>query len=228
MTIHNTHFMLPFRDRSEAGHLLAGRLAAYAGCHNAVVLALPRGGVPVAAEIAQALELPLSVFMVRKLGVPEHPELAMGAITAGGRTFIDPGIVNSLHISEAEISMVIEREVRELDSRERRYCRGQQPLDLHQKIVILTDDGVATGSSMILAAQAVREQGAAYVVVAVPVAPPQALFQLRKVADEVVCLAMPEPFEAVGKWYKDFRQVENHEVCETLDRLLQRETAVAS
>ncbi|HEY6972611.1 MAG TPA: phosphoribosyltransferase family protein [Candidatus Angelobacter sp.] len=225
MSVHNPQSELPLRDRTEAGRMLADRLRAYAGRSDAIVLALPRGGIPVGAEIAAALELPLFVFVVRKLGVPGHDELAMGAVATGGRTLMNQAIINSLHISQYEIGLVVERELRELERRQRLYCRGRQMPDLRDKIVILTDDGVATGSSMLLAAQAIRAAGAAYLVLAVPVAPVETVSQLHRVANQVVCLATPEPFVAVGACYEDFRQVDDHEVCQILDGLLEHEAA---
>lgn len=222
MTNQPISFNLPFHDRREAGWLLASQLRTYANRPDAVVLALPRGGVPVGAEIATALNLPLYVFAVRKLGVPGREELAMGAITSGGRTLINPATVNALHISPHEIQLEVEQELRELARRERLYSRGQRFPELKEKLVILTDDGVATGSTMLLAAQALRADGAAYIVVAVPVAPAETVSQLHQVANEVVCLATPDPFVAVGQWYEDFRQVTDHEVCSILDRLFER------
>lgn len=222
MNPHPIAFNLPFRDRSEAGWLLAAKLYSYKNRSDALVLALPRGGVPVGAEIISALNLPLYVFAVRKLGVPGQEELAMGAIASGGRRLINPATVNALHISPREIELEVEQELRELARRERLYSRGHPFPELKGKFVILTDDGVATGSTMLLAAQAVRAEGAAYIVVAVPVAPEEAVSQLRQVADEVVCLATPEPFGAVGEWYRDFRQITDHEVCTILDRLSER------
>lgn len=225
MSVHDTHVEVPFRDRAQAGRILANRLKAYARRSDAVVLALPRGGIPVGAEIASALELPLFVFTVRKLGVPGHEELAMGALTTGGRTLMNQAVVHALHISEEEIGLVVARELRELERRQRLYCRGRQMPDLRHKIVILTDDGVATGSSMLLAAQAVRAAGAAYIVVAVPVTPIETASQLYRVANEVVCLATPEPFIAVGASYEDFHQMDDHEVCQILDRLPEHKAA---
>jgi putative phosphoribosyl transferase len=221
-------FSLPFRDRSQAGWLLAAQLRSYANRPDSVVLALPRGGVPVGAEIAAALNLPLYVFAVRKLSVPGREELAMGAITSGGRTLINPATVNALHISAREIELEVEQELRELARRERLYTRGQRIPELKNKLVILTDDGVATGSTMLLAAQALRAEGAAYIVVAVPVAPAETASQLHQVANEVVCLATPDPFVAVGQWYLDFHQVTDHEVCLTLDRLFERKQELQS
>jgi putative phosphoribosyl transferase len=221
MTIHE-NIILPFRDRIEAGRFLSTRLYAYAGRPDTVVFALPRGGVPVAAEIAARLRVSLFVFVVRKLGVPGHPELAMGAITTGGKRLMNEAVVNALRVPESDINEVAWRETQELLRRERLYGRGRRLPNVKDKIVILVDDGIATGSSMILAVQALREQGAGRIVVAVPVAPSGVISQLTPLADEVVCLAQPEPFSSVGQWYQDFAQVDDHEVCCTLDRLLTR------
>jgi len=221
MTIDPT-VSLPFRDRIEAGRLLGARLRAYAGRAGTIVFALPRGGVPVAAEVAEALRAPLFVFVVRKLGVPGQEELAMGAITSGGKRLINRAVTSKLNIPEREIDEVAWRETAELLRREKLYSRGRRVPEVKNKTVILTDDGIATGSSMVLAVQALREQGAGRIVVAVPVAPADAILQLRRVADEVVCLAVPEPFVAVGQWYQDFAQVTDHEVCSTLDLLIAR------
>ena len=213
---------LPFRDRSEAGRLLAERLRFYAGRPDTVVFALPRGGVPVAAEIAEALQVPLFVFVVRKLGVPGREELAMGAITSGGKRLINREITTTLNIPESEIDQVARQETRELLRRERLYSRGLPMPDVTNKIVILVDDGIATGSSMVLAVQSLRDREAGRIVVAVPVAPAGVASQLGCLADEVVCLAAPEPFAAVGQWYQDFVQVTDDEVCCILDHLIER------
>jgi putative phosphoribosyl transferase len=213
---------LPFGDRAEAGRRLAASLLAYAGRKDTIVLALPRGGVTVAAEVAETLGAPLFVFLVRKLRVPGHEELAMGAIASGGKRLVNRAVTSSLHITESELNEAAWRETQELVRRERLYARGRRVPDLRKKIVILVDDGIATGSSMILAVQALREQGAGRVVVAVPVAPSGAVSQLGCMADEVVCLAEPEPFGAVGQWYQDFSQVTDHEVCRKLDQSLER------
>lgn len=213
---------LPFRDRSEAGRLLAERLRLYAGRPDTIVFALPRGGVPVAAEIAEKLAAPLFVFVVRKLGVPGREELAMGAITSGGKRLINRDVTTALNIPESEVELVAWQETRELLRRERLYSRGQPMPEVTNKIVILVDDGIATGSSMVLAVQALRDREAGRIVVAVPVAPTGVASQLGCLADEVVCLAMPEPYAAVGQWYQDFAQVTDHEVCRTLDRLIER------
>jgi putative phosphoribosyl transferase len=214
---------LPFQDRNQAGQILARKLHAFAERRDAVVCALPRGGVPVGAEIAKELDIPLTVFVVRKLGVPGHEELAMGALTSGGMRLINRGVIETLGISESRIQDVIYQEMQELARRERLYCRGERIPEVKGKVVILTDDGIATGSTMFLAVEALRQKGAAYIIVAVPVAPAEAISRLRGVADQVVCLAEPEPFAAVGQWYRDFRQLTDHEVCQILDQLAARQ-----
>lgn len=208
---------LPFRDRSEAGRQLAERLGSYANRPDVVVLGLPRGGIPVGAALANALNCELHAFLVRKLGVPWQPELAMGALASGGMRLINSAVAGTLHIPETVVETVVQREAQELVRRDRLYRRGRPLPNLRDRIVILTDDGVATGSSMMLAVQAIRQLGAAYVVAAIPVAPPGAVAQLRQVANDVVCLAEPEEFSAVGEWYQDFHQLDDHEVCRLLD-----------
>ena len=219
MSAPHNDFRLPFRDRSEAGRLLAIRLQPYAKLSGTLILALPRGGVPVGAAIAEALDVPLRVFVVRKLGVPGQEELAMGAITSGGLHYVNRAITSSLNIPEIIIEAAARREMQEVARREALYSRGQPLPDVRNKTIILTDDGIATGSSIRLAAQALREQGAARIIIAVPVAPPSSVLQLKEVADEVVCLVEPEPFLAVGQWYDDFHQLNDREVFEILDRL---------
>jgi putative phosphoribosyl transferase len=220
----NNPVRLPLRDRDEAGRLLAQRLSGYSQRPDALVLALPRGGIVVGAEIASALGIPLFPFVVRKLGVPGREELAMGAITTGGMRLLNEAMIQTLGISDAMVEQVTQREAQELLARDRLYSRGRQRPDLKDKIAIVTDDGVATGSSIMLAVQALRRSGAGFIVVAVPLSPAQAISQLNKIADEVVCLAEPEPFNAVGQWYEDFHQINNHEVCCILDRLFARPT----
>lgn len=215
-------FTLPFQDRKEAGRFLANRLKAYAQRADVVVVVLPRGGVPVGAEIATAIQAPLATLVVRKLGVPGHEELAMGAVTSGGKRFINRSVAVPLHISHFEIESAVQRELLEVARRERLYCRGQEMPAVKGKTVILTDDGIATGSTMRLAVQAVREQGASRIVIAVPVAPAENIPWLHQIADEVVCLATPEPFNAVGRWYQDFHPVDDHEVCVLLDHAMER------
>lgn len=212
-------FRLPFSNRSEAGQLLAGRLQEYANRPDVLVFALPRGGVPVAAEIASALNLPLAVLVVRKLGVPGQEELAMGAVINGGSVYINRAITGELGISENVIEAVTRQETQEVARRESLYNRGQPLPDVKQKTVILVDDGVATGASLMLAAQALHNQGAAQVVMAIPVAPAQTVREFGRVADQIVCLAQPYPFNSVGQWYADFHQLTDAEVCRILDRL---------
>jgi predicted phosphoribosyltransferase len=207
---------LPFRDRRQAGRVLAERLRHYAGRPDVVVLALPRGGVPVAYEVAHALGAPLDVFLVRKLGVPGHEELAMGAIASGGVRVLNPDVVAMLHIPPEVIDRIAAREEIELQRREREYRGDRPPLDLRGRIVILVDDGLATGATMRAAAASLRRQGAARVVVAVPVAAEETCAALRPEVDEVICAATPQPFYAVGAWYEDFAQTEDAQVRELL------------
>jgi putative phosphoribosyl transferase len=207
---------LPFRDRAEAGRRLATDLDHYRGRPDLLVLGLPRGGVPVAAEVARALGAPLDVFVVRKLGVPGREELAMGAIASGGIRVIDPEIVSALGISEPEIALVAQREEQELSRREKLYRGNRAPPEMTGKTIILVDDGLATGSSMRAAASAVRAMHPARVVVAVPTAPAETCQALRREVDEVVCSVMPEPFQAVGLWYEDFSETTDDEIRQLL------------
>lgn len=207
-----------FRDRVEAGRALARRLQSYAGRADVLVLALPRGGVPVAYQVAEALDAPLDVFLVRKLGVPGHKELAMGALASGGVRLLNESVVHQLGISPAVIDAVAENEQRELERRERLY-RGDRPApDVRGRTVILVDDGLATGSSMRAAAAALRRQHPARIVVAVPIAAESTCAEFRHEVDEVVCAATPEPFYSVGQWYVDFEQTTDEEVGELLAR----------
>lgn len=217
---------LPFRDRYEAGRILATRLHEYAVQENTIVAAIPRGGVVVGAEIASELHLPLAVFLIRKLGVPGQEELAMGAITSGGMRLINRRVVEALKLPEPVIEAAVQRERRELERRERLYNRGGEKPEFKGKAVIVADDGIATGASIRLAIDALRKQGAATIILAVPVAPPETVAELRQVADEVVCLAEPPRFFAVGNWYQNFQQVSDHEVCQILDTLYAREPAL--
>jgi predicted phosphoribosyltransferase len=202
----------PFRDRAEAGDLLANRLSGLAGKDDVVVLALPRGGVPVGYEVAKSLRVPLDVFVVRKLGVPGHEELAMGAIASGGVRLINHDVVDALGIPPAVIDQVTEREQVELERREHLY-RGNRPLlPLTDHTVVLVDDGLATGSTMRAAVAAVRRQEPARLVVAVPVGAAETCQELASEADEVLCLRSPDPFVAVGLWYRDFTPTSDHEV----------------
>jgi putative phosphoribosyl transferase len=212
----------PFRDRHHAGRQLARALApAYAGREDVIVLALPRGGVPVAYEVAKALGAPLDVFVVRKLGVPGHEELAMGAIARGGVLVLDEGIVRALGIGRDQIERVVAAELRELERREAAY-RGDRDLpDLAAKTVILIDDGLATGATMKAAARAVSRYEPARTVVAVPVASTRTCEEFREGVDEIVCLVTPEPFHAVGLWYDDFSPTTDEEVSDLLTRASQ-------
>jgi len=202
----------PFRDRVEAGELLAQRLAHYRDCDDVVVLALPRGGVPVAREVAQVLGVPFDVYVVRKLGVPGHEELAMGAIASGGVRLINEEVVNALGIPQNVIDSVARGEQLELDRREQLYRGKRGPIGLTNKTVILVDDGLATGSTMRAAVMAARQQQPARVIVAVPVGASSTCADLAREADEVVCVRTPDPFIAVGLWYRDFTPTSDHEV----------------
>jgi predicted phosphoribosyltransferase len=202
----------PFQDRVEAGAQLAERLQQYAFRDDVMVLALPRGGVPVGHEVAGALRLPFDVFVVRKLGVPGHEELAMGAIASGGVRLVNQEVVNALGIPDRVIDSVAKTEQTELARRERLYRDTRPPANLSNKTVILVDDGLATGSTMRAAVQAVRQQHPARVIVAVPVGAVETCAELGREADEVVCVRMPEPFVAVGLWYRDFTPTSDNEV----------------
>lgn len=205
-----------FRDRRDAGADLAARLRHLKGQSDVVVLALPRGGVPVAYEVAQALEAPLDIFLVRKLGLPQHRELAMGAIASGGVRVLNHEVVNWYRIPEPVIDQVAREEQMELERREREYRGGREPVELRDRIVLLIDDGLATGSTMKAAVQAVRMRGPSRVVVAVPVASPETCREFEGIVDEIVCARTPERFAAVGEWYLDFSQTSDEEVRELL------------
>jgi len=207
---------IPFHDRAEAGRSLAERLRNYARRDDVVILALPRGGVPVGFEVAKALEAPLDVFIVRKLGLPGQEELAMGAIASSGGIVLNEDVVAMAHVPRRVIGQVAAEERQELIRREREYRGDRPPPDLAGKICILVDDGLATGASMKAAAMALRERGPARVVVAVPVAAASTCVEFRQIVDEVVCAMSPEPFHAVGLWYEDFSQTSDQEVRELL------------
>ena len=207
-----------FRDRREAGRLLATKLAAYANRPDVIVLALPRGGVPVAYEVARGLGAPLDIFLVRKLGVPGYEELAMGAIATGGVRVLNDQLVGGLRIPDYIVDEVAASEQQELARRERLY-RGDRPTpDVRGRTVILVDDGLATGATMLAAVKALRQQQPARIVVAVPTASPETCEQLRAEVDEVICAITPEPFHAVGLWYEDFSQTTDEEVRDLLAR----------
>ena len=204
--------MSPFKDRRDAGRKLAQKLSAYAVKPDIVVLALPRGGVPVAYEVALALSAPLDVFIVRKLGLPGREELAMGAVASGGVRVLNGDIVRMLSIPEEVINIVTKRELRELQRREELY-RGNRPTpEVSERTILLIDDGLATGASMRAAIAGLRAQNPARIVVAVPAAAPEACEAFRTEVDEIVCAITPEPFYGVGRWYEDFSQVTDEEV----------------
>jgi len=213
----NSSSVRPFADRREAGREVASMLRKYAGRDDVVVLALPRGGVPVAFEIAEAIDAPLDIFVVRKLGMPGHPEYAMGAIASGGIRVISDDVIRWYGISPAAIDAVAREELAELERREREYRRGRPMTDLHGRTAILVDDGLATGSTMRAAVQAVRALGPARVVVAVPVGAPSTCEEFTDITDETVCARTPEPFSAVGLWYRDFSQTTDDEVRTLLE-----------
>ena len=205
-----------FFNRTEAGLILAENLGSYASRDDVLVLALPRGGVPVAAEVAKRLNAPFDVFVVRKLGLPGHAELAMGAIATGGVRVFNGEVVNALRIPDEVIDAVSAEELVELQRREKAYRTDRPPLDVEGKTVIVVDDGVATGSTMLAAVSALRQLYAARIVVAAPVIAASTYHEIQSKADEVVAVMIPEHFYAVGFWYKDFSQTTDHEVRELL------------
>jgi putative phosphoribosyl transferase len=206
-----------FRNRIEAGERLTERLLAYARRPDVLVLALPRGGVPVAYEVARALDAPLDVFVVRKLGVPGREELAMGAIASGGILVLNDDVVGALRIPERVIDAVASRETRELRWRERSYRGNRPPLEIDNRTVILVDDGMATGSTMRAAIEALRRLAPARIIVAIPTAAPAARAEIGLEADECICCETPDPFYAVGVWYEDFSQTTDEEVRDLLE-----------
>jgi putative phosphoribosyl transferase len=201
-----------FTDRQDAGRQLGQALDAYARRNGVLVLALPRGGVPVAYEVAQAIGAPLDVFLVRKLGTPGQPELAMGAIASGGVLVVNEDVRRHLNVSDAALEAVAARERLELSRRERAYRDDRPPLDVRGQTVILIDDGLATGSTMRAAVRAVRALGPRRLVIAVPLAAPTTCAELADEVDEMICLRTPDPFDAVGRWYRDFAQTSDDEV----------------
>lgn len=207
-----------YKDRSDAGRQLAGELSRYANRPDVIVLALPRGGVPVGFEVARALNAPLDVFLVRKLGLPGYEELAMGAIASGGVRVLNDEVVRQFHISPHSIETAAEEQQAELERREQVYRAGADLIDVKDKTVILVDDGLATGSTMRAAVQALRLLDPAMVVVAVPVGAADTCQNMSKEADLVLCAAAPEDFSAVGRWYSDFSQTTDAEVCDLLSQ----------
>jgi predicted phosphoribosyltransferase len=205
-----------FQNREEAGRILAAKLMLYANRPDTLILALPRGGVPIGYEIARAMNLPLDVIIVRKLGVPGHEELAMGAIASGGVRVLNRSVIESLRIPPDSLEAVEKREALELMRREATYRGNRQPASVKGKTVILVDDGVATGSTMRVAISALREQHAGRIIVATPVAPPTVRWEMEALVEDFVALVMPEDFFGVGQWYGDFTQVSDDTVYELL------------
>jgi putative phosphoribosyl transferase len=205
-----------FQNREEAGRILAAKLMIYANRPDTLILALPRGGVPIGYEIARALNLPLDVMIVRKLGVPGHEELAMGAIASGGVRVLNRSVIESLRIPADSLEAVEKREALELMRREATYRGNRQPVSLKEKTVILVDDGVATGSTMRVAISALREQRVGRIILATPVAPPTVRWEMEALVEDFVALVMPEDFFGVGQWYEDFTQVSDDTVYELL------------
>jgi putative phosphoribosyl transferase len=209
--------ILPFADRAEAGRVLASKLLAYCDRSDVIVLGLPRGGVPVASAVANALHVPLDVFVVSKLGTPWNRELAMGAVAEGGVQVLDLSIVKELCVSQEDVREVTAAARKELEYRQQLYRGGRPPLELAGEIVILVDDGIATGCSILAATAAIRRQKAARLVVAVPVAPASGCGAIRMEADELISVAQPELLLAVSRWYEDFSQVSDEEVQHLLE-----------
>lgn len=210
--------MTPFRDRTQAGKLLAEKLTKYANRPDVLVLGLPRGGVPVAFEVAKALNAPLDVFIVRKLGVPSHIELAMGAIASGGVCFLDREIIQSFDVSETAIDLVRQHEKRELERRENIYRKNRPEPNFRDRAIILVDDGLATGATMRAAVMALKPHEPKCIVVAVPVAATQSYSQFGEEVDEVVSVILPERLWAIGHWYDNFSQTTDEEVCSLLQQ----------
>jgi putative phosphoribosyl transferase len=217
-----------FRDRSSAGQQLASKLSAYANRADVLVIGLPRGGVPVAAEVAKALHAPLDICLVRKLGVPGHKELAMGAIASGGVRVLNDNVLNWLGISDEMIDEVAARELRELERRDRAYRGDRPPPDLRDRTIILVDDGLATGSTMRAAIAAIRQQSPQHIVVAVPVGAPDTCDEIRGEVDKVICLMTQDPLYAIGIWYEIFTQTTDAEVCKLLEKYISNRRLQAS
>jgi putative phosphoribosyl transferase len=217
-----------FANRMEAGRLLAEKLGEYAGRDDVIVLGLPRGGVPVASEIAKRLRAPLDVFIVRKLGVPGFEELAAGAIASGGVRVLNEDVMRTIPRADETIELVSERERAELQRREELYRRGRGALRVRDRTIILVDDGLATGATMRAAVKALRHSGAGKIVVAVPVGPHDTCAEIKALADETICLSTPEFFQAVGQYYEDFAQISDDDVRELLARTAENQGGAAS
>lgn len=211
-----------FQDRADAGRQLAEKLTDYQGRRDVVVLGLPRGGIPVAYEVAKLLNASLDIFLVRKLGLPGHEELAMGAIASGGVRVLNKEVIDGLRIPDNVIDAVAEREQQELERRERAYRNERLALPLHDQVTILVDDGLATGASMAAAVTALRVQSPAQIIVAVPVAAAEACEVFQNKVDHTLCLEQPQPFFSVGLWYSDFAQVRDDEVHDLLAQAADR------
>jgi predicted phosphoribosyltransferase len=216
MNIHRAEVPTRYADRRHAGTVLAAHLAMYEGREDLLVLALPRGGVPVAYEVARALRSPLDVLVVRKLGAPRHPEFAIGAVAGGGITVLDDAFITAQRIPTRVLEDIVEHERAEVRRRERAYRANRPPIAVRGAVTIVVDDGLATGATMQAAVKALRQQGAAGIVVAVPVGSRQACEVLAEVADQVICPLIPEPFSAVGQWYENFSETSDDEVCQIL------------
>lgn len=210
-----------FANRTEGGRLLAEKLTKYSNRDDVIVLGLPRGGVPVAYEVAKRLRAPLDVFIVRKLGVPGFEELAAGAIASGGVRVLNEDVMRAIPYADEAIEAVTARETAELERREQIYREGRPPPELRNRIAILVDDGLATGATMRAAVKALRQSGAAKVVVAVPVGPPDTYLEIKQLADDAICLSTPPFFQAVGQYYEDFSQTSDADVRELLSRAAQ-------
>ena len=216
-----------FFNRTEAGQFLAETLSTYVNRDDIIVLALPRGGVPVAAEVAKKLNAPLDVFVVRKLGLPGHPELAMGAIASGGVRVFNGEVVNALRIPDEVMDAVSAEELAELQRLEKVYRAGLPPIDIEGKTIIVVDDGIATGSTMLAAVSALRQLNAARIIIAAPVVAASTFRAMQRAADEVPAVIMPERFYAVGQWYEDFSQTSDEEVRDLLTRAARRQPVAA-
>ena len=208
-----------FQSRAEAGKFLADKLIAYRNHPDAIVLGLPRGGVPVAFEIAKSLTLPLDVFLVRKLGVPGHEELAMGSIASNSEPIFQAHILDQLNISSEVIANIVDQQSIELKRREDLFRNGKKPLNLMGKVVIVVDDGLATGSTMVAALRAIQRHNPARIIVAVPVGSHDAISLVKKITDEIICLKIPDFFYSVGFWYEDFQQTTDAEVLMCLENI---------
>jgi len=218
----------PFFNRTEAGQFLAENLSAYANRDDVLVLALPRGGVPVAAEVAKRLNAPLDIFVVRKLGLPGHPELAMGAIASGGVRVFNGEVMNAFRIPDEVVSAVSAEELTELQRRERAYRDNRHAPEVEGKTIILVDDGIATGSTMLAAVAGLRQLDAARIVVAAPVIAGSTYYEIRRAADDVAAVIVPENFYAVGQWYEDFSQTSDDEVRALLAEATRRRQPVSA